>query len=268
MDTVLEVLSGNNWFSKLDVKAMYWQILMDEESREKTAFVVHCGQYEFNVMPFGLVSAPMTAMRVMNEVVRGMEASTFVFYDDILTFTPEFKQHLLALERLFDHLRRANILLNAKKCELALNSVKYLGHIVTPKGIKPDPEKIQAIQMFQTPKNITEVRSFIGVCNFFQRYIRGFAEIARPIHDTVRTKQPFKWNDLAQRAMEKLKEKLITPPLLVHYDNEGQLTIRCDASGYGIGATLTQECPDKTKTGVVAYTSRTLTSQKELCYNP
>lgn len=87
MDSVLETLSGNHWFSKLDVKAMYWQVLMDKDSREKTAFVVHCGHYEFNVMPFGLVAAPMTATRVMSEVLKGMEPTTFVFYDDILVLT-------------------------------------------------------------------------------------------------------------------------------------------------------------------------------------
>lgn len=258
MDTVLETLSGNHWFSKLDVKAMYWQVLMDDDSRQKTAFVVHCGQYEFNVMPFGLVSAPMTAMRVMNEITHGLESTCFVFYDDILVFTPTFEQHLEALERLFERLNDANIKLNAKKCELLLNSVTYLGHIITPSGIEPDPEKIQAIQRFESPKNITEARSFMGMCNFFRRYIKNFANIARPIHDTIKVNQTFEWTAKAEIAMQELKDKLMSPPILVHFDQTGNLTIRCDASGYGLGAVLIQESADKLRKGVIAYTSRTL----------
>lgn len=258
MDAVLETLTGNHWFSKLDVKSMYWQVQMDEASRCKTAFVVHCGQYEFNVMPFGLVSAPMTAMRVMNEVTKGLNDTCFVFYDDILVFTPTFEKHLNALEQLFQRFSTANIKLNAKKCDLLLNSISYLGHLVTPEGIEPDPEKIKSVKMFKTPTTITEARSFIGLCNFFRRFIKGFADIARPIHDTITTKKPFSWTKNAQKAMDELKDKLTSPPVLAHFDPTGNLTIRCDASGYGLGAVLKQESPDQGKTGVVAYTSRTL----------
>uniref|UniRef100_A0A6G1SFF7 RNA-directed DNA polymerase n=1 Tax=Aceria tosichella TaxID=561515 RepID=A0A6G1SFF7_9ACAR len=258
MEAVLETLSGNHWFSKLDIKSMYWQVLMDEEDRQKTAFVVHCGHYEFNVMPFGLVAAPMTAMRVMNEVVKDLESNSFVFYDDILVYTPTFESHLLVLKQLFDKLKKANITLNKKKCELLMKSVTYLGHVVTPKGILPDPEKIKSISAFKRPTNITEARSFIGMCNFFRRYIRGFSIIAKPIHDTIKEKQTFIWTDQAQKAMEELKQKLTSAPLLVHYDQEGQPIIRCDASGYGLGAVLLQKSNDPAKDGVVAYTSRTL----------
>lgn len=260
MESVLENLSGNQWFSKLDIKAMYWQILMDDKSREKTAFVVHCGQFEFNVMPFGLVSAPMTAMRVMNEVTRGMEKSTFVFYDDILSFTANFEEHLDVLEQLFCRLEEAKIKLNAKKCDLFLNSVRYLGNVITPDGILPDPQKIKAITAFKTPADVTQARSFIGMCSFFRRYIKGFADIARPIHETTKKNQVFKWTPEAQKAMEQLKLKLTSPPVLVHYDQEGELTIRCDASGFGIGAVLMQRSGSPNKNGVVAYASRTLSS--------
>lgn len=263
MDTVLEVLAGNYWFSKLDVKAMYWQVLMEPESREKTAFVVHCGQYEFNVMPFGLISAPMTAMRVMDQITRGLDKHCFVFYDDILVFTKTFDEHLEELEKLMTRLREANVKLNAKKCDLMLNSVLYLGHEVTPEGIKPDQSKIAAIQSFKSPRSMTEARSFIGMCNFFRRYIKGFALIARPIHDTIKVKQQFRWTPEAELAMEELKHKLTSPPVLVHYDQGGELTVRCDASGYGIGAVLMQNSSDKLKTGVVAYTSRTLSTSEK-----
>lgn len=258
MDTVLETLSGNHWFSKLDVKAMYWQVLMEDASKQKTAFVVHCGQYEFNVMPFGLVSAPMTAMRVMNQITSGMETTTFVFYDDILTFTADFEQHVAALDELFTRLKAANIKLNAKKCDIFLNSVKYLGYVVNPNGILPDPDKTRAINAFKTPTNITEARSFIGMCNFFRRFIKGFAAIARPINDTIKVKQEFVWTPEAEAAMKALKEKLTSPPILVHFDVNSDIFVRCDASGYGLGAVLMQKSNDSTHSGVVAYASRTL----------
>lgn len=265
MESVLETLSGNNWFSKLDVKSMYWQVLMDKDSVEKTAFVVHCGHYEFNVMPFGLVAAPMTAMRVMNEVIKDITSTTFVFYDDILVYTPTFEAHLAALKKLFEKLKLANITLNRKKCELMMKSVTYLGHIITPDGILPDPAKVKSIEAFQTPRNITEARSFIGMCNFFRRYIRDFSTIAKPIHETIKSKQVFEWTEAAQQAMDTLKVKLTSPPLLVHYDQNGQPIVRCDASGFGLGAVLMQKSSEPSKNGVVAYTSRTL-SQSERNY--
>uniref|UniRef100_A0A6G1SP10 RNA-directed DNA polymerase n=2 Tax=Aceria tosichella TaxID=561515 RepID=A0A6G1SP10_9ACAR len=262
MEAVLETLSGNHWFSKLDIKAMYWQVLMDEASKPKTAFVVHCGHYEFNVMPFGLVAAPMTAMRVMNEVVKGMESNAFVFYDDILVYTSNFESHLEALKLLFEKLKKANITLNKNKCELLMKSVTYLGHLVTPEGILPDPNKVKAIRAFRAPQNITQARSFIGMCNFFRRFIRGFSSIAKPIHDTIKINQRFVWTDEAQLAMEQLKLKLMSPPVLVHYDQASEPTIRCDASGYGLGAVLMQRSDDPKKNGVVSYTSRTLSKSE------
>lgn len=265
MEAVLETLSGNHWFSKLDVKSMYWQVMMDDDSRQKTAFVVHCGHYEFNVMPFGLVAAPMTAMRVMNEVVKDLESNSFVFYDDILVYTPTFESHLEVLEKLFNKLKEANITLNKKKCELLMQSVTYLGHVVSPEGIRPDPDKVKSITEFRPPTNITQARSFIGMCNFFRRYIKGFSAIAKPIHDTIKVKQEFKWTSEAQRAMNVLKERLTSSPLLVHYDPAAQPIIRCDASGYGLGAVLLQKSDDPLKSGVIAYTSRTL-SQSERNY--
>jgi hypothetical protein len=262
MEAVLETLSGNHWFSKLDIKAMYWQVLMDEASKPKTAFVVHCGHFEFNVMPFGLVAAPMTAMRVMNEVVKGMESNAFVFYDDILVYTSTFESHLEALKLLFEKLRKANITLNKNKCELLMRSVTYLGHLVSPEGILPDPSKVKSIEAFKAPENVTQARSFIGMCNFFRRYIKGFSSIAKPIHDTIKVNQPFVWTEEAQRAMDELKTRLMSPPVLVHYDQESEPIIRCDASGYGLGAVLMQKSDDPTKNGVVAYTSRTLSKSE------
>lgn len=262
MEAVLETLSGNHWFSKLDIKAMYWQVLMDEASKAKTAFVVHCGHYEFNVMPFGLVAAPMTAMRVMNQVVKGLEANAFVFYDDILVYTSSFESHMKALELLFEKLKRANITLNKNKCELLMKSVTYLGHLVTSEGILPDPNKIKAIEAFKAPQNITQARSFIGMCNFFRRFIKGFSSIAKPIHDTIKINQTFVWTKEAQAAMEELKVRLMSPPVLVHYDQASEPLIRCDASGYGLGAVLMQKSADPKKNGVIAYTSRTLSKSE------
>jgi len=223
---------------------------------------IHCGQFEFNVMHFGLITAPMTAMRVMNRITNGLEDKCFVFYDDVLIFTPTFEEHSEVLRELFKRLENANVKLNRSKCDLLLQSVHYLGFIVSSEGIKPDPEKIKSITEFKPPSNITEARSFIGICNFYRRYIKGFADIARPIHNTIRVKQKFARTPEAQRAMDELKEKLTSPPLLVHYHPDGKLTIRCDASGYGLGAILTQQSEDPRKTGVIAYTSRTLSTSK------
>lgn len=259
MNQVIETLSENRWFSKLDVKAMYWHIRMAKDSREKTAFVVHCGQYEFNVMPFGLVSAPMTAMRMMSYVTRGFEKWCFIFYDDVLIFTETFKEHYECLELMFERLAIHSIKLSAKKCEICVNTVGYLGFVVSNKGIEPDPAKVKTIREFQSPTDITQARAFIGMCVFYRRFIKNFSAIAKPIHDCTKKNQKFVWTEQAEQAMGRLKELLASHPILVHFSPAGEHEVKCDASNYAIGAVLTQKHGSDELSGTVAYASKGLT---------
>ncbi|PFX12172.1 Retrovirus-related Pol polyprotein from transposon 17.6, partial [Stylophora pistillata] len=160
----LDSLSGTNVFSTVDTKSGYWQIELHPSAREKTAFATHNGLYEFLVMPFGLTNSGQSFQRLMGHILRGLEYRfALIYIDDIIIFSKSVDEHLVHLEEIFKRLREANIKLNPKKCDFVKQRVEYLGHIVTPEGISPNPEKIRVVQEFPTPTNLKELRNFLGI---------------------------------------------------------------------------------------------------------
>ena len=163
IEDYLTALGGNHWFSTFDMHAGFWQIQMLEKDKQKTAFIVHGGLYEFNVMPFGLTNATATFQRYMDMVLAGLKwTSLLVFLDDVCVFATTLKQHLERLEEAFRRFRLYNLKLNASKCHVLRQEFTYLGLIVTGEGIKADVEKINAVLAMHTPKNIKQLRSFLG----------------------------------------------------------------------------------------------------------
>ena len=178
----LDALGGARYFSTLDLRSGYWQIEMAADSKEKTAFITHNGLYEFNVLPFGLCNSPATFQRLMTHLMRGLEWSTcLVYIDDLIIFSRSFDDHLQHLEEVFKRLRDANVRLKPSKCHFVKPEVDYLGHLVSASGLRPNPDKIRAVQQFPTPRNVTDVRSFLGLANYYRRFIKGFAQIATPL---------------------------------------------------------------------------------------
>ena len=148
---------------------------------EKTAFIWSEGLYEFTVMPFGLCNAPATYQRVMNLLLAGLTwQSCLVYIDDILIYSRDFKSHLNDLSIVLERLSEAGFMLKAKKCRFGVERVEYLGHIVTPEGISPDPSKLDKLTRFPTPRNTTEVRAFLGLAGYYRKFIRDFADKATP----------------------------------------------------------------------------------------
>ncbi|CAF4256571.1 unnamed protein product, partial [Adineta steineri] len=157
IDDTLESLQEAKFLSALDLRSGYWQLEMDNESKEKTAFVTHKGLYEFNVMPYGLTNAPATFQRLMDIVLAGLKwQCCLVYIDDIVIYSPTFEQHLIDLKNVFLALREANLTLKALKCCFCRKEMKYLGHIVTQDGIKPDPTLTKAVSDFPQPKTIKD----------------------------------------------------------------------------------------------------------------
>ena len=179
IDDLLDALHGARWFSTLDLKSGYWQVPIQEQDKEKTAFRTSSGQlFEFNQVPFGLCNAPATFSRLMDRVLAGLHWETCLFYlDDIIVFAATWEEHLARLRQVFERLRHAQLKLGAEKCTFAAKEVSYLGHRVTSEGLLPDPTLLTAIREIGTPKNATEVRSFLGlrrvlsaVCQEFRRH--------------------------------------------------------------------------------------------------
>ena len=155
---------------------------MHPDSKEKTAFTSHAGLYQFRVLSFGLTNAPPQFQRLMARVLHGLEWKVCLIYiDDIIIFSRTFEEHLSRLSLVFDRLRQANLKLKPSKCHFAQSSVNFLGFVVSSKGILPDPDKISTVKSFPVPKSVKDVRSFLGLCTYYHRFVRDFAKIASPL---------------------------------------------------------------------------------------
>jgi hypothetical protein len=261
IDDTLDSLQEAKFVSTLDLRSGYWQVEMDKESRQKTAFITHKGLYEFNVMPYGLTNAPATFQRLMDIVLAGLKwQCCLVYIDDIVIYSSNFEQHLIDLRNVFLALREANLTLKASKCCFCRKEMKYLGHIVTQDGIKPDPALIKAVAHFPQPKTIKDVQSFLGLSGYYRRFIRNYSKIAEPLLKQLRQLQDrnyhLNWNPDCQLAFEALKEKLTQAPIMSTPNFDEPFILELDACEYGLGVVLAQEY-NKQKF-VIAYASRTL----------
>ena len=184
IDDTIDSLAGAQWFSTLDLESGYWQVQLSNDARSKTAFTTRTGLWQFRVMPFGLCNAPATFERLMEQVLAGLPTTVALLHlDDILVPDRTFEQQIDKLQMVFQRLKEANLKLNPKKCNLFQREVKYLGHVVSAKGVSPDQEKVEAIQAWPRPMSITDVKSFLGLASYYCRFSAGFANIAAPLHE-------------------------------------------------------------------------------------
>ncbi|CAF3396631.1 unnamed protein product, partial [Rotaria sp. Silwood2] len=261
IDDTLDSLQEAKFISTLDLRTGYWQVQMDDKSREKTAFITHKGLFEFKVMPYGLTNAPATFQRLMDTVLAGLKwQCCLVYIDDIIIYSPTFEQHIEDLKRVFEALRSANLTLKTPKCHFCRRETKYLGHIITSDGVKPDPDLVKSVVDFPRPQTIREVQSFLGLTGYYRRFIQNYARIAEPLikqlRFTVTGNHHLRWSNECTEAFTTLKKKLTTAPIMNTPNFEQLFILEVDACEYGLGAILTQEYDDKKY--VIAYASRTL----------
>ena len=243
VDDLLAALGGAKYFSSSDLASGYWQVKIDEDARQKSAFTTYHGLFEFVRMPFGLCNAPTTFQRVMQKVLVGLEWKTcFVYLDDVLIVSQTFQDHLAHLREVFSRLRTANLRLKPKKCGLLRQQVPFLGHIVSTDGIRPDPAKTEKIESYPRPTNATEVRRFLGLASYYRRFVSRFAAIAAPLHALTKKNAVFEWNEVVEEAFVKLRTALSSAPLLAYpqFGPGHTFVLETDASTLGLGAILSQ----------------------------
>jgi hypothetical protein len=267
IDDTLDSLSGHKWFSTLDLKSGYWQVEISPEDKEKTAFITGSGQglWQFKVMPFGLCNAPATFERLMETVLRGLSyEACLVYLDDIIIVGRDFEDHLGNLRKVLNRLRESNLKLNAKKCNLFRRQVTYLGHIISDRGVQTDPEKVSAVKEWNRPEDVHQLRSFLGLCSYYRRFVKGFSNLARPLHRLTEANQKFMWSDECERSFNELKEVLTSTPILAYPEPDKEFILDTDASFGCVGAVLSQECDGQEK--VTAYWSKCLSkSERNYC---
>ncbi|CAM8979409.1 unnamed protein product [Rhodiola kirilowii] len=214
---------------------------MKEGDEWKTAFKTKQGLYEWLVMPFGLTNAPSTFMRLMNHILRPYICKfVVVYFDDILIYSTCLEDHLQHLEQVLKALRLENLYANLKKCTFCTDQVVFLGFVVSSQGLKVDEKKIKAIQDWPTPTTIGHVRSFHGLASFYRRFVKDFSIVATPLTSVIKKNVEIQMGSSTREAFNKLKDSLTHAPVLVLPNFEKTFDIKCDASGTGIGAVLTQ----------------------------
>ncbi|MCO5547050.1 hypothetical protein L7F22_000491 [Adiantum nelumboides] len=208
-------LQGVSFFSRIDLKSGYHQIRVNPADVPKTAFRTTFGLYEFLVMPFGLANAPTTFNRMMDIIFWPLHHCVGTFFDDMIVFSKSVAEHMEHFQAVSKLLRKERLVVNGKKSQFFMEEIHFLGHIVSKDGVRMDPAKIKAIQDWPEPVNLHEVRSFLGLCSYYRKFIRFFAEITAPLYDLTCKGVVFRFGDRQQQAFKLLKEKLNTKPVLI-----------------------------------------------------
>ncbi|GFW83315.1 retrovirus-related Pol polyprotein from transposon opus [Trichonephila clavipes] len=219
IDDTLDTLSGHKWFSTLDLKSGYWQVEIHPEDREK--------QHSLPAKDYG-----------SSKSCRGRT----------------FEEHLQNIRKVLSKLSDANLKLNPSKCKFFQKEVNYLGHIISAEGVRTDPEKVSAVKNWKRPENLRELRSFLGLCTYYRKFVKGFSNIARPLHKLTESKQKFQWTKECEDSFLQLKEALTSSPILIYPQPDKPFILDTDASNESVGAVLSQEIDGQER--VVAYWSQ------------
>ena len=253
IDELFDQLQGSRVYSKIDLRSGYHQLRVQESDVPKTAFRTRYGHYEFLVMPFGLTNAPAAFMDLMNRVFQPyLDRFVIIFIDDILVYSGSSEEHSQHLRIVLQTLRERQLYAKLSKCQFWLDRVAFLGHVISAEGVSVDPQKIEAVVNWKPPKNVSEVRSFLGLAGYYRKFVEGFSKIAAPLTKLTRKDVKYDWVDACQQSFEELKSRLTSAPVLVLPNGRDGFVVYSDASPQGHGCVLMQN--DR----VIAYASRQL----------
>jgi len=259
LQAVFDQLRGMRVFSKLDLLKGFNQIPVERKSRELMAVSTPLGLYQPTVMPFGVKNAPGAFQREMRRVLKDrLNRGVYVFVDDILLYSRTEEEQLDLIDWVLSRLEDTGYLAHVGKCEFMRSTVNFLGHVVSREGVSMQQHKVRDVKEWPTPQSATDVRRFLGLANFYRRFVRDFAGIARPLTDLTRTevRKQWQWGDREQMAFDTLKRRMTEAPVLAHPDPLKQWSVQTDASGFAIGAVLSQRQDDGTARPVAYWSTK------------
>ena len=229
-------------FSTIDLWSGFFQIPLEKGSRKYTAFSTMDQKYEWVVMPMGLSNSPISFQSLMVQVLKDLHFQCAVVYcDDIIVYSSDFNSHLSDLQKVFDRLCAAGLTLKPSKCSFAVPSVKYLGHVLSDKGVTPNPEKTKLIDNFPQPAKVKHLRRFLGMTNYYRKFIPNYASLVSPLTALLKQNIPFKWDEACANAFQTLKTLLVSDPILRYPDHSKHFYLTTDASKTGISYILGQK---------------------------
>jgi hypothetical protein len=242
MDELFDRTQGARFFTSIDLRNGFHQIAIQPGDREKTAFRTRFGHFEYTVLPMGLCNAPGTFMQLMNQTFADMlDSCVLCFLDDILIFSRTEEEHLRHLRTVLTRLRDQELYVKPSKCAFMQREVAFLGHRIGADGLRVAPDKIGAVQQWPQPRSVTDVRSFLGLANFYRRFVKDYSRIALPLTELTKETTAWRWGTQEQAAFDALKAALCSPPVLLVPDQSKPFVLNTDACKYAIGATLQQD---------------------------
>ena len=281
IEDLFMTLGSSKYFSAMDLSKAYYQVPLTERAKKISAFTTPMGLYEFERLSFGMVNAPATFQRLMENCFRDMNlVDLIIFLDDLLVHAETLEELEEKTVKVLDRLRKHKLKLDPDKCVFGVREVKHLGYLISGEGIKPDPEKVEALNKWPVPKTVREVKAFIGFAGYYRRHVKDFSKLVRPLQDLTAGYIPRKslkkggkkatlslasdishlWTNVHQDAFEAVIQRLTTPPVLGFADRSKPFQLHCDASGTGLGAVLYQMIEGKQR--VIAYASRGLSKSE------
>ncbi|GJR85636.1 putative reverse transcriptase domain-containing protein [Tanacetum coccineum] len=252
IDDLFDQLQGSSFYSKIDLRSGYHQLKVHEEDMPKTAFRNCYGHYEFQVMPFGLTNAPAVFMDLMRVCKPYLDKLVIVFIHDILIYSKSKQDHEEYLKLILELLKKDELYAKFSKCEFWIPKVQFLDHVIDSQGIHVDPVKIKSIKDWASTKTATEIRQFLGLVGYYQRFIEGFLKIAKSMTKLTQKKDKFDWGDKEEAAFQLIKQKLCSAPILALPEEGKDFIIYYDALIKGLGVVLMQ------REKAIAYASRQL----------
>ena len=266
IDKLVDMVGHNRptVFSSLNLMRGYHQVKMAEDSKHKTAFTCHLGLYQYRRVPFGLTNMPVIFQWLMAQLFSGQEWNyVFVYLDDILVASKSISEHKEHVQKVLQQLKKSGLRLKPSKCRFATTEIEYLGHTLTPVGVRPNDSKVTAMKEFPRPQTVKQVKNFLGLANFYRRHIPGMAAVSRPLTGLTRKdNKELVWTQGCEEAFEEIKRLLTTAPLLRPPNLEKEYFLWTDASKKGFRAVLEQE-DDEGKRHPIAYASRATNIAKQ-----
>ncbi|XP_026065967.1 uncharacterized protein K02A2.6-like [Carassius auratus] len=258
IEDIFASLSGGEHFSKIDLAQAYLQMEMDEKSKKFLTINTHKGLYQYNRLVFGIASAPALWQRAMDQVLQGIPG-TQCYLDDIIVTGKDDSDHLQNLQRVLMRLCEYGLRANKEKCEFFKSQISYCGHVIDKDGLHKSQDKIEAVLKAPHPQNVSQLRSYLGLVNYYHKFLPNLSTVLHPLNALLQTKTQSKWSDSCEQAFQETKRLITSDVVLTHFNPSMPIRLACDASPYGIGAVLSHKFPDGTEKPI-AFASRSLTT--------